>query len=403
MRKANRRRSERAAFTLVEMLVTLLMLSVLASITGVICLKARSRSRVLTCLDHQRQISTALLAHFQDRQQFPDDGPNADLAMALKDYIPWQQSMRQVKLPGVYRCLNDAAGPLSNSYEPFYVRRRELAVGDYFVLGCPRHEDAESAYLNMLGARSGVRSSSGTIVVNDQIVKSDTPASSRTINWGRVDFEDTSSAKVTRTSGDYELTAVASFRQEDGRLYTIVRVNGDGKADFKVKPGSKFEVVTPVAIIGVRGTQFTVRSEGGYTRVDVQSGVVHVWDRLKNETHLLEKTEYVEIGEPAAKRLRLTPASSSGYRWRVCNPNDFAVSFKWRTLDDDDDVSEADYSSYLSGFSCVTPTGSRILQLQKKCDALQIFYVLPGLGELTEAVDRRGASVETTTDTSPTQ
>jgi len=374
---------KRTGFTLVEMLVTLALLAVVASITGVICLKARSRSRALLCLDHQRQISTALVAHYQDHRRFPADGAEANLAVSLKDYISWPLQNRQVALPGVYRCPNDRGNALSNSYEPFYVRRRQLESSDFFVLGCPRHADADAAYLNMLGMRGGVRGAEGTIRVNGGAISPEACATERTIASGTIAFEDGSHVEVTRTSSAYEVAAIASFRQEDGRLYTIVRVNGSGEADFKVTPGSKFEVVTPVAIIGVRGTQFRVATETGYARISVSSGTVHVWDKVAEKTYLLEAGDQAEIGNATWKRLILKPDPDRLGYWTVRNEDEKEIAF---------DVFERDILTspddwYWTGERSVAP-GETVSLYHPTAAAIKIVYTLPDGTTVTEISER---------------
>ena len=376
---------KRAGFTLVEMLVTLALLAIVASITGVICLKARSRGRAILCLDNQREISTALVAHYQDHREFPADGADANIAVALQDYIPWPISNRQIALPSVYRCLNDRSSPLSNSYESFYVRRRALESGDFFVLGCPRHADADAAYLNMLGMRGGVRGAPATVLINGKTVSPEAAATERTIASGTIAFEDGSSAEVTNGATGYELAAVASFRQEDGRLYTVVRVNGSGETSFKVTPGSKFEVVTPVAIIGVRGTQFRVGSEPGYASVSVSSGVVHVWDKVAEKTYLLEAGEETEIGKAAPKHLILEPdANRLGY-WIVRNEGETGINFK---------VAARDLLTFVSDWYWTNEryvgAGETVSLYHPTAAAIKIVYVLPDGTTVVEISKRPG-------------
>jgi len=76
---------------------------------------------------------------------------------------------------------------------------------------------------------------------------------------------------------------VESFRLPDGRLYSIVLIGpgAHGRVEVRVAPGSRFEVVTPSVIAGVRGTRFVVRADAAAgrerTAIEVLSGVVEVW------------------------------------------------------------------------------------------------------------------------------
>jgi hypothetical protein len=99
-------------------------------------------------------------------------------------------------------------------------------------------------------------------------------------------FDDLSKVTVTDASGgSYGCLLVQSVRLADGTLYSIIKVQDNGTIDVQVTSGSKFEVVTPSAIIGVRGTQFTVQTStngtvAGYqTDVALTSGIVVVMDR----------------------------------------------------------------------------------------------------------------------------
>ncbi len=98
-------------------------------------------------------------------------------------------------------------------------------------------------------------------------------------------FDDGSVVTVTNASGgSYGCFPVQSVRLSDGTMYSIIKVQDNGTIKVVVTPGSKFEVVTPSAIVGVRGTKFTVAtssngSEVGYqTDVSLTSGIVVVTD-----------------------------------------------------------------------------------------------------------------------------
>mgnify|MGYP001594857888 CR=1 FL=1 len=81
------------------------------------------------------------------------------------------------------------------------------------------------------------------------------------------------------------------WRSSDSRLYSIIRVDApqaqnQGQVEVQVTPGSKFEVVTPAAIAGVEGTEFSVSvSEDALqyvSDVSVDSGIVTVTARASN-------------------------------------------------------------------------------------------------------------------------
>lgn len=66
--------------------------------------------------------------------------------------------------------------------------------------------------------------------------------------------------------------------------FDVVRQDA-GKALYKVKPGrqGRFEVVTPMLVAGVKGTQFSVVVRDGFVAVEVVEGHVEVQSLLNNE------------------------------------------------------------------------------------------------------------------------
>ncbi len=295
MYRSRRCQLRRRAFTLIEVLITLVLLGVLAALTGGLYIKSRANARALRCLSNQQQISCALLSYYTDTARFPTDDPDTDLALQLEKYISWTAASRDISLPDVWRCPNDRSGPLSNSYQDYYVPRRQPTGPDYFLLGCPRHNDTGNAYINVHGISHLRRARSGRILVNGQAVNPEAPPEDRTINDGVLTFEDGSTATITSTAPEYGVTAVASFRNDDGAVYTIVRVSGHGHTNFSVTPGSRFEVITPVAIIGVRGTHFGVSMHSDYVRISLQYGQLEVWDRVTGKTHTLASPAYLQL------------------------------------------------------------------------------------------------------------
>jgi prepilin-type N-terminal cleavage/methylation domain-containing protein len=307
----NKTKPTQRAFTLVEMVVTLAIVGVMATMGGVIWSHSRARARAIQCASNQREISTALLSYYTDHGSFPSDDPRMDIAVQLMNYVGYPIHQHNNTLPDVYRCPNDRGDKRSNSYQPYYVRRRSPQSANYFVLGCPRHEDAESGYLNTFGLNSAASGKPGQIRLNGQRISPEQSVEDRSIQNGEMTFSDGSSVKITESEEGYHISAVASFRHEDGRLYTVVRISGKGKADFKVTPGSRFEVVTPVSIIGVRGTVFDVETDEQYAHVELHEGKIEVWDRLSNKAAILTPGQTITIGTQDTDWSRLCIACKS--------------------------------------------------------------------------------------------
>lgn len=371
------KRSVCRGFTLVEMLVTLALLSVLASLGGGVYLQARARGRAVRCLANQQQIAQALLAFYMDEGQFPSDAPDSQLAGQLAEYIPWPESRRSVSVPEVWHCPNDRSDALANSYQPYYVQRVEPEGSRYFVLGCPRHKDTGRAYINLRGINSTDQALPGTVNINGQFADAESSTENRTMHTGTMTFQDGSTATVTSSTASYGVTAVASFQNENGTSYTVVRVTGEGDSDFVVTPGSQFEVITPVAIIGVRGTEFLVQTEPDYTRVAVETGRVVVRDRLSGKTYCLGAYKECEIGaKTGLKKLGLKYVNSD--EWEACNPNDFKVDFIWEIVD-----------GFGMGSKYVNAGGTKSFHVgDDDATTVRLTYEIPGFGTQTTTVTR---------------
>lgn len=279
-----------AAFTLVELLVSIAIMGIVASITMGAMNRVREAQRATQCLSNQKQISHALQMFYNDTRGFPGDAPNATLRASLADYVNKQRT---------FNCPADPDSASTTSYDPYYVRRRRTDGEVMFTLGCPRHKDAKhGASLFDNGSASLVKL--GEVRRNGKELAQNLPEADRTFTSGQIDFEDKSTVDVLTAGSDFGLTMVQSFRLGDGTLYTVVRMRGDGKIDCAVTPGSKFEVVTPSAVVGVRGTQFTVETSNDETQTDVDVTSGHVWvkDRVNGAVRTLSVGQSVtEINE----------------------------------------------------------------------------------------------------------
>jgi hypothetical protein len=133
-------------------------------------------------------------------------------------------------------------------------------------------------------------------------------------------FDDGSTVTIKNASGgSYGCILIQSVRLADGTLYSIIKVQDDGIIDVQVTSGSKFEVVTPSAIVGVRGTEFTVQTSAngavaGYkTDVILTSGIVVVKDRETGKATTLKSggTESTTTGNVAMHSHKHTHAGGA--------------------------------------------------------------------------------------------
>ena len=226
-------------FTLVELLVVMVILLLLAAVGLPALHGARQRARETVCLGNLREISTGIGLFYNDHQKYPQDDY---LRTELEPYL----GTSDVE---IFRC------PATKlSYEAFYVPRGMGEELDFkerknYFLGCNYHKLVQNAvgqgtHRVVVGkiTRNGVNVSPGTVVES-----------------GTLHFADGSTAEISNG----EAMILTSFRMADQSLYTILRVfedYGDTTIEVhvpdNVSPKSKFEVITPAAIIGVAGTIF---------------------------------------------------------------------------------------------------------------------------------------------------
>jgi len=287
MQGADLRPVRRAGFSLIELAVVGSIIAVLTGFVVGAAHNARGLASDVKCLSNLRQVSVALRLYMMAFHTLPNDNPRADLASDLDRFLETRAALT---------CPEDHETP-GHSYDPFYVARREEKSAQ-FVLGCPRHNGNQSA-LNLMSESNvqyfelanvsfipnkglGNRDTRGGYAPVEMAEPNQSVRPGEAIGNGKLGFEDGSTLNV---SGDGKVVLVQSFRKSNGVLYTIVKIVAGTEAEVEVEvdvtPGSQFEVITPAAIAGVRGTRFTVRvareAPGeSSTTVTVQEGTVWV-------------------------------------------------------------------------------------------------------------------------------
>jgi len=283
-------------FTLIEILVTVGIIAILASIGVVTIGKVRGANSQTTCISNLRMLSQGLQSYYNDYMTFPEDGYPEDgddmypLSTELANYI---------KDKSTFICPEDSNTTSTGnfaSYDPYYVARKGSYDSNELALGCPRHRGAKNS-TTAFSTGSTEITSIGAVTVSGQEIPPDGTTAQRTISSvnDKMTFADNSTVTVKNASGgSYGCFLVQSVRLSDGTLYSIVKVQDNGTIEVEVSTGSKFEVVTPSAIVGVRGTKFTVAtsdnaSETGYQTVVTQSeGIVVVTDRETGNVSTLQ-------------------------------------------------------------------------------------------------------------------
>jgi prepilin-type N-terminal cleavage/methylation domain-containing protein len=286
-------------FTFTELLVTIGIIAALAGIGTIAVVKIRGTTNQVTCMNNMKTISNGLQLHYNDYKVFPDDGYPDDtddqypLAVELSDYIDTNKT---------FICpLDKDQVSIDNlaSYDPFYVKRTSAGQTekvDQLAIGCPRHRDNDSS-TSLFSTGYTEITKVGTTLANGQEIPPDGDSNQRKISNVNdvMTFDDGSAVTITNAVANYNVFLTQSVRLSDGTLYSIIRIQGDGTINTTVTSGSKFEVVTPSAIVGVRGTVFTVQTSNGGATTDVTiiTGKVVVIDRASGETNTLESSSAV--------------------------------------------------------------------------------------------------------------
>ncbi len=273
--------------TLIELLVTIGIIGILAGIGITSVSKIRATSQQTTCVNNLRNISQGLQLYYNDYMSFPEDGYPDDandlftLSTDLASYI---------KNKSTFVCPEDkdttSTGNFA-SYDPYYVSRKNSYGTDELAIGCPRHRGTTNS-TSLLSSGSTEITKIGKVLANGVEVPPNGSTAQRTINnvSDTMTFDDRSTVTINASGGSYGCILVQSVQLADGTLYSIIKVQDNGAIDVQVTSGSKFEVVTPSAIVGVRGAQFTVQTSTNGTVTGYQtvitltsSGIVVVTDR----------------------------------------------------------------------------------------------------------------------------
>ena len=269
--------SIRRGFTLVQLVVSLGIMSMLATMMFSVFSDGRATARRTQCDVQLKTIALALDAFRQENRFYP-----ATL-QELKDkhYLHDESALH---------CPMDMRE--DGTYGDFYAIRSPRDPGDLPMLVCPFHENQGNAGAQVFKDRytrqfltrpakleqatgalieragqSPVTAVAGLVLHGGDRIR--TTASGAAL----IRFADTSSCEL---SGNADLTVLQSFvaTNKGSTLYTMVR-QSLGTVIHRVNHGSKFDVATPTATAGALGTVFkiTINPNGTGTLTVIASQV----------------------------------------------------------------------------------------------------------------------------------
>jgi hypothetical protein len=245
-------------------------------------------SRETQCLSNLRQIHQAVMLYRVEHSSFPvlEEGGSLRQKMA-----PWLASLN------VFHCPEDKISPGADSYSYFYAPRALGSEADGYMLGCPRHQNyshgvtvmgsgvAETAKMSKI-LHNGVQIHPGQSFDYGEFMFEDGSVASIGMGGKSIARDKNDNGKNANENGNPNelprVTPVISYKEADGKYHTILKIDEGsiGTARFSIVPGNHFEVVTPSAIIAVRGTEFSVQTlkQGAKhaTRVEVFTGEVEM-------------------------------------------------------------------------------------------------------------------------------
>jgi|GEM_PF-6289686 len=261
--RAARLTHSRQAFTLPQLLLVLLIISVLATVILGVFTRARTIGRRNTCDMQLKTLTVALDAFREETGRYPE---HLDELLAKKYLTD----------PAMLKCPADSRA--NGSYDDYYVMRAARDSGELPILFCPicsknsnlglqafkgrytKQFATRAAEINQVSnttierlgqkpfaAKSGMKLESGDII--------------RTSSDGGalINFADGSYCDL---GGNSQITVLQSFiaGQTYAPLYTTVRQTS-GDVSYHVNHGSKFDVSTPAATAVALGTAFRIRQD----------------------------------------------------------------------------------------------------------------------------------------------
>lgn len=264
-RISNRQTSRYACFTLVQVLVVLGVMALLAAVFVPTFSRMQANARRAQCDVKLKAVALALDAFRQENHTFPKDLKE----LTEKGYLSAADALH---------CPADPRA--TGSYADFYVIRARHDKGELPIVCCPFHEESTGygtqarlgTYTTQFATKPAALTSGNNVSVLHPGADIATAGfagmelhggdriSTGTFGTAQITFADGS---IVRLKGGADVTVLQSF--VDGYtgapLYSLVR-QVSGECAYTIHHGSRFDVVTPAATAGARGTEFIVTVSG---------------------------------------------------------------------------------------------------------------------------------------------
>ena len=237
----------RNRFTLIELIVSIAIITVLAALLVPTILQGRERSKQVSCINNVRNLAMAIQLYFNENEKYPQDN---SLEEDLKDV--YHPDGKAFYCPSTHL-----------AYDMFYVPRGSEETDNYFI-GCPYHR-----VVNFGPGRGTATVEVAAMEFNGVAAKP-----GEELGTGTLTLADGSTVNITGRA-----MVMASFRRKKGgRLYSFLRVftdYGSTAIHSTVPPAadSRYEIVTPAAIAGVAGTVFDVQTTVSSSTDEVDTDV----------------------------------------------------------------------------------------------------------------------------------
>lgn len=253
-------------FTLIQLLLVITLVGALVALLFPALARARAGADRQKCDVKLKSIVLALDAFKQERGgKYP----------ASLDELRGDGLLSDAE---ALRCPRDPRK--DGSYGDFYLIRAPLDLGDSPIVCCPFHEETSSGgnqarmgrFTTQFATRPAILTGANAVRVlrpgkevpltgyAGMPLRGGDKVTTEASGTALITFFDRSSARL---SGGTTVTVLQSF--VDGHasvpLYTLVR-QAAGEALYTINHGSRFDVATPAATAGARGTQFRITVNG---------------------------------------------------------------------------------------------------------------------------------------------